>query len=813
MSTRAVLRFRHPSFVTHSSPRVRALCVVVLSMWVGGRVQAQAPAPRTPVVSAQARHFVDSLLALLSLDEKLGQLTQVPGQGTPTGPKALPGGEDEIRAGRIGSFLGVHGAETTRELQRVAVESSPHRIPLLFSHDVIHGFRTIFPVPLAEAASWDPAMAMRAARVAADEATSAGVHWTFAPMVDIARDPRWGRIVEGSGEDPYLGAVLAAARVRGFQGDDLAANNTLMATVKHFVAYGAAEGGRDYNVADISAQTLYDIYLPPFQAAVDAGAWSVMASFNEIAGTPIHANRALIDGLLRAQWGWDGVLVSDYTGVLELINHGVAADSADAARLSIRAGVDVDMVSQFFRKALPGEIRSGRVSIATVDSAVRRVLLAKYSLGLFTDPYRYADPARERATLLTPAHREASRAMAREAIVLLKNAPVGGRPVLPLSKNLRNIAVIGALASDGKSANGNWWGDGRADEAVTVLDGIRRAVATTTRVTYAKGGEATGSDTSGFAAARRLARTADVVILVVGEREDQSAEAESRASIELSGMQEQLVRTVHALGKPVVVVLMNGRPLAIPWIADHVPAVVESWFLGSEMGNALADVLFGDVNPSGKLPVTMPRATGQVPLYYAHKRTGRPPRAEEKYTSKYNDIPWTPLFPFGHGLSYTTFQYGAVAVSAGTMGAHDSIVVSVDLRNTGARAGVEVVQLYVQDEVGSLTRPVKELRGFERVALGAGESKRVSFTLFPSDLAFHDADLALVAEPGAFRVFVGGSSADVQEGRFELRLADGCPALEFSRDRARFTWHGARPSASPRALSPSCHAVGMQSRP
>jgi beta-glucosidase len=789
-------------------PRVSSWCVVILSALTVGTAQSQAtaPPPRTPVVTSQARHFVDSLLSIMSLDEKLGQLTQVPGQGTPTGPKALPGGEDEIRAGRIGSFLGVYGAETTRELQRVAVESSPHRIPLLFSHDVIHGFRTIFPVPLAEAASWDPAMAMRAARVAADEATSAGVHWTFAPMVDIARDPRWGRVVEGSGEDPYLGALLAAARVQGFQGDDLAASNTLMATVKHFVAYGAAEGGRDYNVADISSQTLYDVYLPPFQAAVDAGAWSVMASFNEIAGTPMHANRALIDGLLRAQWGWDGILVSDYTGVLELINHGVAADSADAARLSIRAGVDVDMVSQFFRKALPDEIRSGRVSIATVDSAVRRVLLAKYALGLFTDPYRYANPAREKATLLTPAHREASRAMAREAIVLLKNAPVGARPVLPLAENVRSIAVIGALAADGKSANGNWWGDGRADEAVTVLEGIRRAVSRATQVTYAKGTQATGTDTSGFAEARRAARAADAVIVVVGEREDQSAEAESRSSIELSGMQEQLVRTIHAVGKPTVVVLMNGRPLAIPWIAEHVPAVVESWFLGSEMGNALADVLFGDVNPSGKLPVTMPRATGQVPLYYAHKRTGRPPRAEEKYTSKYNDLPWTPLFPFGHGLSYTTFQYGPVTLSAATLGARDSIVASVELRNTGARSGVEVVQLYVQDEVGSVTRPVKELRGFRRVALAAGESTRVSFTLVPSDLAFHDAELALVAEPGAFRVFIGGSSEQVQEGRFELRLTDGCGVLEFPQNRARFTWDESITSRASRALPATCRA-------
>lgn len=777
---------------SHSARQmIRVLGVAVLAASLAGApaaAQQGRVAVRIPVVSAQAARFVDSLLATMTLDEKLGQLTQVPGQGTPTGPKALPGSEDDIRAGRIGSFLGVYGAETTRELQRIAVEGSPHHIPLLFSHDVIHGFRTIFPVPLGEAASWDPELAMRTARLAADEATSAGVHWTFAPMVDIARDPRWGRIVEGSGEDPYLGSLLAAARVRGFQGGDLAANNTLMATVKHFVAYGAAEGGRDYNVADISPQSLYDVYLPPFHAAVDAGAWSVMASFNELGGTPMHVNRSLIDGLLRARWGWDGILVSDYTGVLELLNHGVAGDSADAARLSINAGVDVDMVSQFFRKALPGEVQAGRVAMATVDSAVRRVLLAKYSLGLFADPYRYADAAREKATLLTPANRAVAREMAREAIVLLKNAPVGARPILPLSRSVPSVAVIGALAADAKSTNGNWWGDGRPEDAVTVLDGIRRAVSRTTRVIYAKGVEATGTDTSGFAAARRAARAADVVIIVVGEREDQSAEAESRSSVELSPAQEQLVRSVQAIGKPTVVVLMNGRPLAIPWIAEHVPAVVESWFLGSEMGNALADILFGDANPSGKLPVTMPRATGQIPTYYAHKHTGRPPREDVKWTSKYNDISFTPLYPFGHGLSYTTFAYGNVALSSATMGARDSIVVSVEVRNTGTREGVEVVQLYVQDMVGSVTRPVRELRGFRRVALGAGEAKRVSFTLFPSDLSFHDADMALVSEAGAFRVFIGGNSEEVEEGRFELRLDGGCRALEFPQERARFMW-------------------------
>ncbi|MEO7962636.1 MAG: glycoside hydrolase family 3 C-terminal domain-containing protein, partial [Gemmatimonadaceae bacterium] len=553
-------------------------------------------------------------------------------------------------------------------------------------------------------------------------------------------------------------------------------------------------------VADISPQTLRDVYLPPFHAAVDAGAWSVMASFNEIGGTPMHANRALIDGLLRDEWGWDGLLVSDYTGVLELIAHGVAADPADAGRLAIRAGVDVDMVSEIYLHTLSEQIRQGRVAVAKVDTAVRRILLAKYALGLFDDPYRYSDPSREKSTLLSAANRAASREMAREAIVLLKNAPVAGRPLLPFSKQLRTLAVIGALASDARSSIGNWSADGRPEEAVTVLDGIKRAVSSGTHVVYAKGAEATGADSSGIAAATRLARAADAVVLVLGEREDQSAEAESRSSIELSPMQQRLARAVQSTGKPVVVVLMNGRPLATPWIADNVPAILETWFLGSEMGNAVADVLFGDVNPSGKLPVSVPRATGQVPSYYAHKSTGRPPREAEKYTSKYNDLPWTPLYPFGHGLSYTTFAYSKPALSAITMRSDSPITVSVDVRNSGTRVGSEVVQLYVRDDVGSLTRPVKELRGFQRITLTPNESKRVTFTLTPADLAFHDETVALVAEPGTFRVFVGGSSENVQEVPFTFAMDAGCEKLQFAQGRARFVWNedgSTHPTTSP----------------
>jgi beta-glucosidase len=731
----------------------------------------------------RADRFVDSVLARMTLEEKLGQLTQLPGRWGDTGPRVAEGGEEEIRRGQVGSFLGIFGAAYTRHAQELAMQSRLG-IPLLFAHDVIHGFRTIFPVSIAEAASWDPPAVERAARVAATEATAAGLHWTFAPMVDIARDARWGRIVEGAGEDPYLGSIMAAARVRGFQGTDLSAPNTMLATAKHFVAYGAAEGGRDYNVADISEVTLRDVYLPPFHAAVDAGARSVMASFNEVAGVPVHASERWIDGLLRREWGWNGLLVSDWTGVLELIPHGVAADSGAAGMLALRAGVDVDMVSRIYFRKLPALARSGRVAMRDVDSATRRVLRAKYDLGLFEDPYRYSDTARERRTLLAPEHRAAARDLARKAIVLLKNE---GR-TLPLSKSLGTIAVIGSLATDARSTIGNWAAAGRAEDAVTVLDGIRRAVSSGTRVVYARGADSATNDTSGFAEAVRVAREADAVVLVVGEHQEQSAEANNRAFLGLPGAQEGLVRAVQATGKPVVVVLMGGRPLAITPFAETVPAIMHAWYLGTEMGNALADILFGDANPSGKLPVTMPRTVGQLPLYYNHKNTGRPPVADQKYTSKYIDVPWTPLYPFGHGLSYTTFAYRNLRLSAPTIRPADTLIVTVDVTNTGDRVGDEVVQLYIRDEVGSLTRPVKELRGFRRITLRPGETQSVSFTLGAPDLAFHDSALDLVVEPGFFRVFVGTSSERVEEARFELVDPRRCAKRVLSRNVPRFTY-------------------------
>jgi beta-glucosidase len=726
-------------------------------------LSGQAP---TRLTNEQAeRRFVDSLLARMTLVEKLGQLNQVSGAGNPTGPG---GGEraarlDQIRRGGIGSFLNVVGADTTRVLQRIAVEESRLHIPLLFSLDVIHGMRTIFPVPLAEAASWDPAGAERAARIAAVEAAAMGIDWTFAPMVDIARDPRWGRIVEGAGEDPYLGAAFAVARVRGFQGPDLRARDAIAATVKHFAAYGAAEGGRDYNVAEVSERTLRDVYLPPFHAAACIGAATFMASFNEIAGVPSHANRHLLTDILRNEWKYDGLVVSDWTGIAELINHGVAADNAQAGELALRAGVDVDMVSEIYPKSLPTLVTAGRAKLADIDEAVRRVLRLKYRLGLFSDPYARRDASRERSAILTPEHRAAAREGARRAIVLLKN----DRETLPLRKDLTSLAVIGALAADSAAVIGNWSAFGRGSDAVPVLDGLRRAVSSGTMVTYARGASPTSTDTSGIADAVRVARAADAVILVVGETPTMSAEAESRASLDLPGAQQQLADAIVATGKPVVIVLMNGRPLAIERLQATAPAILETWFLGVEAGNAIADVVFGDANPGGKLPVTVPRVVGQVPIYYNHKNTGRPPTAE-KYTSKYWDVPYTPLYPFGFGLSYTTFTSSAPRLSATTIGQNDSLRVEVDVTNTGRRAGDEVVQLYVRDDVGNVTRPVMELRRFERVTLAPGERKTLRWSLGLGDLAFYNLAMRRVAEPGTFRVFVGTSSVDTRSAAFTL---------------------------------------------
>ena len=762
--------------IAHGYPLVTAaLRVALLCLTFAAALSCSAP-PSGGVhpASTPARdsRLPDSLLALMTLEEKLGQLTMAPAEWGQTGPQAAGGGDSLVREGRIGSFLNFWGAAATRRMQRVAVEESRLHIPLLFAHDVIHGWRTVFPVPLAEAASFDTAAVEGAARIAAVEASAHGVHWTFAPMVDIARDARWGRVVEGAGEDPFLGSAMAAARVRGFQGDDLASPATLMATAKHFAAYGAAEAGRDYNVADVSDRTLWEVYLPPFEAAVRAGSGSIMAAFNEIGGTPAHASEWLLGDVLRERWGFRGLVVSDWTGVRELIEHDIAADGAGAAARALRAGVDVEMSSTTYFELAPAA-HAGRFPTAVIDSAVLRVLRAKQALGLFDDPYRYGDTTSERRLTLTAEHRAAARALARKAIVLLKNDASGAAPTLPLRKTLRSIAVIGPLADDARSALGSWAGTGKPEDAITLLEGIRRALPDA-RVLHARGAPVDTADTGGFGEAERVAREAEAVLLVLGEREDMSAEAASRTSVELPGSQEALAQVVTRAAKaanpdkPVVALLMNGRPLAVPWLADSVPAVVETWFLGVEHGHAVADVLFGDHSPSGRLPVTLPRVTGQVPIYYNAKPTGRPPVASEKYTSKYLDVHWTPQWPFGHGLSYTTFAYADLRLSADSLRADDSVTVTVSVRNSGSQPGDEVVQLYLRDEVASVTRPLRSLKGFARISLRPGEAREVRLTLRPEDLSLYDLTMRRVVEPGGFTVFVDGSSDGGLEGRFRV---------------------------------------------
>ena len=704
-----------------------------------------------------AEQNIDSLLARMTLEQKLGQLNQLSVDNQPT-PEQL----ELVRKGLVGSFLNLTGAAATRDAQHIAVTESRLRIPLIFGHDVIHGYRTIFPIPLGEAASWDPEAVEAAARVAAREAAAAGVHWTFAPMVDVARDPRWGRIAEGSGEDPYLGSAMAAARVRGFQGADPRAPDAVLATVKHFAAYGGAEGGRDYNTVDLSERTLREVYLPPYRAAVEAGAATVMTSFNEIGGIPSTASPWLMTTLLRREWGFRGFVVSDWTAVAELLNHGVAGTRADAGKLALEAGVDMDMVSRIYVNDLPALVRAGRIPMAVVNEAVRRVLRAKAALGLFDDPYHGATPERERAALLAPEHRQLARRVAEEAIVLLKN----DAQLLPLGSRVRTVAVIGLLADDKVSALGSWPGRGDPRDAVTPLEGIK-ARAGSVSVLYAKGCGITDTATAGFADAVAAAKQADVAVLLLGEAGDMSGEAASRANIDLPGVQPQLLEAIHATGTPIVLVVMSGRPLTIPWAAEHVPAIVESWFLGVETGPALAAVLFGDVSPSGKLPATFPRSVGQIPLYYNHKNTGRP-TGPDKYTSKYTDLPVTPLFPFGHGLSYTTFGYSDLRLSAPRIAPAGTLRVSVTVTNTGAREGAEVVQLYVHDEVASVTRPVRTLAGFRRVSLKPGEARTVDFQLTSKELGLYNKDMKFVVEPGKFRVYVGGSSVGGLEAEFEV---------------------------------------------
>lgn len=731
------------------------------------------PALFARVDEAVVQQKVASLLAQMTQEEKIGQLIQYSQIGAETGPSVRSNIEGEIKAGRCGSMLNVVGAADTRAMQRLAVENSRLHIPLLFGYDVIHGFRTIFPINLGQAASWDLEAIEHSERIAATEAAAAGIHWTFAPMMDIARDPRWGRISEGSGEDPFLGAAIARARVHGFQGDDLSRIDTVMACAKHFAGYGAAEAGRDYNTTDISEITLRDVYLPPFKAAVEAGVGTFMAAFNDLNGVPASANHFLMTKVLRDEWGFKGFVVSDWQSILELLHHGIAADQAEACRLSFNAGVDMDMEGRVYGPHVAAEIAAHRIDPTRLDAAVSAILAAKFKLGLFDDPYRYSDTEREKNAMLRPEALEATRDLARKSCVLLKNKS----GTLPLRAGAR-IALIGQIAGAQRDLNGSWDGKGREKDAVSV----RMALETTFpgRVTFAEGAKSGGNDQSGFAEAVAAAKAADVVVAVLGEGWYMSGEASSRSNLSIPGVQPELLAALHKTGKPIVLVLFSGRPLTLAPVLDEVDAILLAWFPGTMGGPAIVDLLTGAYNPSGKLPVTFPRVLGQVPIYYSHKMTGRPidPRdPHDKYKSQYLDVANTPEFPFGFGLSYTTFEYSAPKIAVAELQPDGVQRISVTLKNTGRRDGTEVAQLYVRDVAGSVTRPVRELKGFQRVALKAGESRELTFDLKPVDLSFTHADMSFAPEPGKFEVFLGGDSDAPKAGEFEYLESATAPRL------------------------------------
>ncbi|MEU9117339.1 beta-glucosidase BglX [Streptomyces sp. NPDC048483] len=731
---------------------------------------AASPAVARPPRDPETERRVRALLAKMTVEEKFGQLQQLTWHAD-TGPGDGQNKEcAELAAkGLLGSVLNLTGAKKCNDLQRAAVERSRLAIPLLFGQDVIHGYLTTFPIPLAQGSSFDPEVVASDAETSAREAASQGIHWTFAPMADVSREPRWGRVAEGSGEDPYLTAQLTAAKVRGYQGADYGATDRLAACAKHFVGYGFPEGGRDYNTADVSERRLRDVCLPPFKAAVDAGVATVMASFNTVNGVPAHANRHTLHDILHEEFGFDGFVVGDYTGVQELIAHGIAADGADAARLALGAGVDMEMVSTTYAQHGKRLLAAGKISRERLDDAVARVLRVKFRAGLFAHPY--ADEAAE-ITEPSAAARSAARTAAARSMVLLRNE----KKTLPLSAKAGSLAVVGPLGDDTKELHGTWASIGAAlFPAVSVLEGIKQAAPSAT-VRFARGCAVEGDDTGSFDEAVAAARAADAVVVVVGEKAAQSGEAAARSDITLPGVQAQLVAEVAATGTPVAVVVLSGRPLVLTGIADEADAILQAWHPGIEGGHAVADVLFGKVNPGGKLPATFPRSAGQLPLYYAHENTGRPFDPENKYTSKYLDIPHTPLYPFGHGLSYTTFTVSGLKLSAEVLRAKSvadggaTVRATVQVENTGASAGDEVVQLYLRDKVASVVQPVRRLVGFSRVHLKPGERRRVGFTLGRQELGFHTNDLRgeFLVEPGEFEIYAGNSSDAALKAGFTL---------------------------------------------
>lgn len=756
------------------SNRRRAVARVWVGLLVAGLAGAQAP----PLSDRQVDEKVNALLAQMTLDEKVGQLTQAAGAPWFPGPKA----PDIVRKGGAGSVLWLNDPKEFNALQKIAVEESRLKIPVLYGLDVIHGYRTIFPAPLAMAATWDPALYERAQSVAAREARAAGIHWTFAPMVDIARDARWGRIVEGAGEDPYLGSAMAAAQVRGFQGPYLGSPEHVIACAKHFAAYGAADGGRDYDPVYVPEGLLRNVYLPPFRAAAKAGVGTFMSAYMDLNDVPAAANSFLLRDVLRKEWGFRGFVVSDAMAVGNLVIQNHAKDGRDAAARALAAGLDMDMASNTYGQHLAALVKDGQIQEAQVDAAVRPILAVKFRLGLFENPY--VDEARVAQVLATPEHHSSARLAAQRSFVLLRNE----KGLLPLRKNAGSLAVIGPLADSKEGVEGPWMVFGHVPAAVTVLDGIRNKLGAGARVTYAKGpairreipspfdafdrGPKKPVETSeeaevAFKQALETARAADTVVLVLGEQANMAGEAASRALLGLPGRQQELLEAVVALGKPVVLVLVNGRPLAIEWASTNVPAILEAWQPGSEGGNAVADVLFGDVNPGGKLPVTFPRK-GQTPTYYAHNQ-GHTAPGSPMFQSRYWDAEYTPIYPFGYGLSYTTFTYSAPAPERAALKVGETLAVTVDVQNTGATAGDEVVQLYVHQKYGSDTRPVRELKGFERVTLKAGEKRTVRFTLGPEELSYWStAKGRWLQDAAAFDLWAGGDSTATQHAEFSV---------------------------------------------
>ena len=729
--------------------------------------------------------FIDALMKKMTLEEKIGQLN-LPGAGDiTTGQASSSGIAQKIEQGKVGGLFNIKSVAKIKEVQQLAVNKSRLKIPLLFGMDVIHGYETVFPIPLGMSCIWDMKLVERSARIAAQEASADGINWTFSPMVDISRDPRWGRISEGSGEDAYLGSQIAKAMVKGYQGTDLSKNNTIMSCVKHYALYGAAEAGRDYNTTDMSRPRMFNEYLPPYKAAVDAGVGSVMASFNEIDGVPATANKWLLTDVLRKQWGFKGFVVTDYTGINEMVDHGIGDLQTVSAR-ALMAGIDMDMVGEGILTTIQKSLKEGKATVAQIDAACRRILEAKYKLGLFDDPFRYCDENRAKTEIFTDGNRKEARAIAAESFVLLKN----NGNVLPLTKS-GTIAVIGPLADATENMTGTWSVAAVFSKSISVLKGMQEVAGSNAKILYAKGsnldedslieqratmfGKSLRRDNRQpseiLQEAISVANQADVIVAALGEAAEMSGEASSRTSIEIPGIQRELLKALLNTGKPVVLVLFTGRPLALTWEQQHVPAIINVWFGGSEAGHAIADVLYGDVNPSGKLSTTFPQNIGQVPIFYNHKNTGRPlPEGKwfQKFRSNYLDVSNDPLYPFGYGLSYTNFSYSDITLSSSSMKPGQKISASVTVTNNGSRDGKEVVQLYIRDIVGTSTRPVKELRGFQKIELKAGASKTVSFDITVNDLKYYNYELKYVAEPGDFKIFIGGNSRDVKEANFKL---------------------------------------------